>query len=315
MSTLIEKPQRLARARQSTREKRGGQQRRIAFFGLLFVTPAVLYVLIFNIVPVIYAFYLSFTNYSPLDRAGPRWQGLTEYGDVLSSPQFWNALRVTLQYTLEVVPAAVVLAIGLALLANRSLPGIGLLRTFFYLPRIVSLTAVSLVWLWLYSDRGFFNSLGSTFGMGAIPWLSSPALAIHSLAAMRVWKALGGNMVLFLAGLQGIPAELYEAASIDGAGRWHKFSHVTLPGLRPVIVYVTTINLIYILQSFSEIYIMTAGGPLESTTTVNVLIYNQAFQYNQLGQASATAFLLFAVIFVFAYFNIRLISARRSVRS
>jgi ABC-type sugar transport system permease subunit len=117
-------------------------------------------------------------------------------------------------------------------------------------------------------------------------------------------------MVFFLAGLQSIPGELYEAAKIDGAGSWSLFRHVTLPGLRPVLVYVATVNLIYIFQSFSEIYIMTAGGPVESTTTVNMLIYNQAFQYNQLGLASATAFLLFAVIFAFAFFNIRLISRR-----
>jgi ABC-type sugar transport system permease subunit len=131
---------------------------------------------------------------------------------------------------------------------------------------------------------------------------------------MRVWKALGGNMVLFLAGLQNIPVELYEAARIDGANGWNLFRYITLPGLRPVAIYVVTTNIIYLFQSFSEIYILTNGGPLESTTTVNMLIYREAFQYNRMGQACAIAFLLFAVIFAFAYFNLRLMSGRGGKR-
>ncbi|HTK08701.1 MAG TPA: sugar ABC transporter permease [Ktedonobacteraceae bacterium] len=287
-------------------------QRHIALTGMIFVAPAVIYVLIFNIFPVIYAFYLSFTNYNPLDRQGPQLQGLDNYRAILASDQFWNALRVTTLYTIEVLPPSIILAIALALLANKPLRGIGLFRAMFYLPRIVSLAAVSLIWLWLYSDHGILSYLASFFGGGVIGWLTSPALALSAVAVMRIWKSLGGNMVLFLAALQGIPQDLYEAAAIDGAGRWAKTLHVTLPGLRPMIVYVTTINIVYLFQSFSELYIMTQGGPVESTTTVNILIYNQAFQYNQLGQASATAFLLFAVIFIFAFFNIRLISARRT---
>lgn len=288
-------------------------QRHIALTGMIFVAPAVLYVLVFNIFPVIYAFYLSFTDYSPLDRQGPHLQGLDNYRTILTSDQFWNALRVTILYTVEVLPPSIILAIGLALLANKPLRGIGLLRALFYLPRIVSLAAVSLIWLWLYSDHGIINYIVGLFGIGSLSWLNSPSMALFAVAVMRVWKALGGNMVLFLAGLQGIPQDLYEAAAIDGAGWWGKFLHVTLPGLRNMIVYVTTVNIVYLFQSFSELYIMTQGGPVESTTTVNMLIYDQAFQYNQLGQASATAFLLFAVIFVFAFFNIRLISARRRV--
>ncbi|GHO92873.1 sugar ABC transporter permease [Reticulibacter mediterranei] len=286
------------------------QEQHIALAGIAFITPAALYVLIFNIFPVLYAFYLSFTDYNPINRNGPQFYGLSGYQTLLTSQQFWNALWVTVQYTLEVVPPAVVLAMGMAVLVNARLRGITFFRALFYLPRIVSLTAVSLIWLWLYSNNGFFNYLLSLIGKGGVAWLTSPAIALHALAVMRIWKALGGNMVFFLAGLQSIPGELYEAAKIDGAGSWSLFRHVTLPGLRPVLVYVATVNLIYIFQSFSEIYIMTAGGPVESTTTVNMLIYNQAFQYNQLGLASATAFLLFAVIFAFAFFNIRLISRR-----
>jgi ABC-type sugar transport systems, permease components len=301
-----------ARPVSPTTKRRGAIQKRIALTGMIFAAPAVLYVLVFNVFPVIYAFYLSFTNYSPIARQGPQIQGLDSYRTVLASGQFWNAMGVTIQYTLEVVPPSIILAIALALLANRPLRGIGLFRAMVYLPRIVSLTAASLVWLWLYSDQGLFNYLVSLLGIDKIEWLNSPALALHAVAVMRIWKALGGNMVLFLAGLQVIPGDLYEAAAIDGANKWAKFFYVTLPGLRPVMAYVTTVNIIYLFQSFSEIYIMTQGGPTESTTTVNMLIYRQAFQYNQLGQASATAFLLFAVIFIFAIFNIRLVSARRT---
>ncbi|HEY4387738.1 MAG TPA: sugar ABC transporter permease, partial [Ktedonobacteraceae bacterium] len=134
-------------------------QRHIALTGMIFVAPAVIYVLIFNIFPVIYAFYLSFTNYNPLDRQGPQLQGLDNYRAILASDQFWNALRVTTLYTVEVLPSSIILAIGLALLANKPLRGIGLFRAMFYLPRIVSLAAVSLIWLWLYSDHGILSYL------------------------------------------------------------------------------------------------------------------------------------------------------------
>ncbi|HTK09482.1 MAG TPA: sugar ABC transporter permease [Ktedonobacteraceae bacterium] len=285
-------------------------QKRIMVAGVIFIAPATLYTLIFQIFPVIYALYLSFTNASSSNVQGSQFQGLEGYREVLLSPEFWNALRVTVQYTIEVVPLAMAFSLGLALLANRRMRGITFFRAAFYLPNIISLTAVSLVWMWLYSNDGFFNYVGSLVGLEHIRWLSSPAIALHALVGMRVWKALGGNMVLFLAGLQGIPEELYEAASIDGAGSWARFCHVTLPGLQPVIVYVATADLIYLAQSFSEVYIMTSGGPIDSTTTMNLLIYNQAFQYNQIGQASAMAFLLFIVIFAFAFFNVRVMTRR-----
>jgi ABC-type sugar transport system permease subunit len=304
----------VATSRRFTAQRGSKLHRKIALAGFLFVLPASLYIFIFNVIPLIYAFYLSLTSYDPLDRGGPKWHGLEGYGEVLGSDQFWSALRITAQYTFEIIPLAIIFALGLALLANRRIPGIGLLRGIFYLPRIVSLTAVSLIWLWLYSRDGLFNYIGTFFGGGDTPWLTAPDLAIHSLVIMRVWKALGGNMVLFLAGLQNIPVELYEAARIDGANGWNLFRYITMPGLRPVAIYVITTNIIYLFQSFSEIYVLTNGGPLESTMTVNMLIYREAFQYNQMGQACVIAFLLFAVIFAFAYVNLRLMSGRGGKR-
>ncbi len=276
--------------------------------GMLMFAPAALYLLFVELVPIGYAFYLSLTNYNPLSRGGPVFQGLANYQAMLSSPEFWSAFRVTVQYVLEVVPAVCVLALGLALLMNRPLPGIGLFRAVFYLPRVVPLATVSLVWLWMYSRDGFLNYLGSFIGFGDVPWLSSPDMALHSLAAMLVWKALGGNMILFLAGLQTISRDLYEAARIDGAGAWSRFVHVTLPGIRPVLLYVGVMNIIYLFQSFTEIYLLTGGGPVQSTTTIEMLIYKQAFSEGAMGRASATSFLLFATILAFVMLALRLSS-------
>ncbi|MGN6243904.1 MAG: carbohydrate ABC transporter permease [Motilibacteraceae bacterium] len=273
--------------------------------GLAFVAPAVAYMVVTHLYPMLYGFWLSFTSYSPLDRGAPTFVGVQNYRSLAHSSDFLHSIRVTVQFVAEVLPFAVVIALGLAILANGKVRGIGIWRAGLFLPRIVPLTAVSLVWLWLYSPEGWFNSLLGHVGLAPHSWLLDEGTALHAVAVMRVWKALGGNMVLFLAGLQAIPATLYEAATIDGAGAWARFRHVTLPGLRPVMVYVVTVNIVYLAQSFAEIFILTGGGPLGSTTTTNYLIYQQAFQNNQFGSASAMAFVLFALIFAFSLVSLR----------
>ncbi|MEU4831990.1 sugar ABC transporter permease [Streptosporangium sp. NPDC023615] len=297
------------RGLRGTRGTRGtsgrGPTGRRRLVGLVFTAPVLVYLAVFQLFPVLYGFYLSFTSYSPLDRGAPRPVGVGNYTALLGSADFLKSLRVTVQFVAEVLPFAVGIALGLALLANRRIPGIGLLRAGLFLPRIVPLTAVSLVWLWMYSPDGWFNDLAASLGLAPRDWLLDEDSALHSVAVMRVWKALGGNMVLFLAGLQAIPGVLYEAAKMDGAGAWARFRHVTLPGLRPVMVYVVTINIVYLSQSFAEIFILTGGGPLGSTTTTNYLIYQEAFQNNRFGSASAMAFVLFAAIFAFALVAMR----------
>ncbi|PCC30860.1 carbohydrate ABC transporter permease [Brachybacterium alimentarium] len=264
--------------------------------GMLLVAPAALYVLVFQIVPVVYGLILSFTEYTPLQRGAPTFVGLQNYAALVGDADFRGALWVTARYTLQVLPVTIAIALVLALLANRSFRGVGIFRSALYVPHIVSLTAVSMIWLWMYSQNGLINDILGTFNLSPQHWLNEPSSALNGVSVMRIWKALGSNMVLLLAGLQTIPKNLYEAASIDGAGRWHLFRHVTLPGLRPMLIYVIATDIIYLSQSFAEIFVLTSGGPLRSTTTVNYLIYTEAFEYSNMGSASAMAFVLFAFI-------------------
>ncbi|MDR7382331.1 carbohydrate ABC transporter permease [Promicromonospora iranensis] len=263
---------------------------------MLFVLPALLYVGIFHLVPVVYGLVLSFTDYDPLSRTSPDVVGFDNYVAIFSDAAFRDSLLVTGRYVLMVLPVTVALALGLALLVNRPFPGVGLVRSALYVPHIVALTAVSMVWLWMYSSNGLINEVLGWFQLPAQSWLYDEDTALPAVAAMRVWKALGSNMVLLLAGLQSIPKELYEAARVDGARRWQLFRHITLPGLRPILVYVVAMDIIFLAQGFAEIFVLTGGGPLGSTTTTNYLIYTEAFQYNRMGSASAMAFVLFAFI-------------------
>lgn len=276
--------------------RRGPIGRSTARAGMLLVAPAALYVAIFQIVPVVYGLILSFTEYTPLQRGAPTFVGLKNYLALLGDSDFLGALWVTARYTLQVLPPTVAIALVLAMLANRPFRGVGIFRSALYVPHIVSLTAVSMVWLWMYSQNGLFNEILGLLDISPQRWLNEPTSALNGVSAMRIWKALGSNMVLLLAGLQTIPRTLYEAASIDGAGAWHRFRHVTLPGLRPMLVYVIATDIIYLSQSFAEIFVLTSGGPLKSTTTVNYLIYTEAFERSNMGSASAMAFVLFAFI-------------------
>jgi multiple sugar transport system permease protein len=286
--------------------------KRTSTIGMLFVLPAALYVLVFQFAPVMSGLYLSFTRYSPLRRSGPRLIGLDNYANLVADADFRHALVVTGGYVLMVLPTTVAVALLLAVLVSRPFRGVGAFRSALYLPHIVSLTAVSLVWLWIYSPNGLVNEFFAAVGLPDQAWLLSASAALPAAAAMRVWKALGSNMVLLLAGLHGIPAALYEAAKVDGAGRWAQFRHVTLPGLRPMLVYVVTMDIIFLAQGFAEIFVLTQGGPLGSTTTVNYLIYTEAFQYNNFGSASAMAFVLFALIIAFSAISVRALLRRNT---
>lgn len=284
----------------------------IRMTGWLFVAPAAVYVGVFHLFPVLYGLVLSFTDYSPISRATPDFLGLDNYAAIFADPEFLNALRVTGTYVLMVLPPLVIGGLLLAILINRPFFGVGFVRAALYIPYIISLTAVSLIWLWMYSQSGFFNQFLDAFGLPEQRWLLESTTALPAAAAMRIWTALGSNMVLLLAGLQSVQKELYEAAHMDGAGRWGQFLHVTLPGIRPVLTFVVAMDIIWIAQGFAEVFVLTRGGPLGSTTTVNYLIWTEAFQYNQMGSASAMAFVLFACIMVFALITVRSMSGRSS---
>jgi ABC-type sugar transport system permease subunit len=290
------------------RRGRGGRSTRGAGWAL--VTPAVVALLLVTIIPIGYGFYLSLTSYNPVERGGPRFHGLRGYAEVLTSESFWNAVFVTLKYAAGTVVIAVPVALALAMLVNGRFPGVGLFRAVLYLPRVVPLVAVSMIWLWLYSHDGLFNHLLQTVGLPRVAFLTDQDTALLSLILMRAWKALGGGMIIFLAGLQAIPSSLLEAAAVDGCGKWRQFRHVTLPLLVPITTYVVVVDLIYLAQSFPEVYILTGGGPLSSTTVVNMLVYTEAFEHYRLGNASAMAFLLFCLIFALAYLNIKVLSRR-----
>lgn len=285
-----------------------GRQR---LFGILFVLPATIYVLTFQLGPVLYGLVLSFAQYSPLDRGGPEFIGIGNYRTIIADPEFGKAMLVTLRYVLQVLPATVIIAMFLAVVANRSFRGVGFFRTGLYIPHVISLTAVSMIWLWIYSDTGLINSVLGWFGLGPQSWLTNADSALNAVTVMRVWKALGSNMVLLLAGLQAVPRDLYEAARMDGAGVLNQFRYVTLPGIRPMLTYVVAMDVIYLAQGFTEIFVLTQGGPLGSTTTVNYLIYTEAFQYNEMGSASAMAFVLFAFIAALSLIAIRTTQGRK----
>lgn len=272
--------------------------------GLLFVAPVVAYVLVIHFIPIASSLYLSFTDYNVLSR--PKWVGIANYVKLLFDDSlFWTAMRNTAQYSLEVLPLNIAISLGLALLVNRATRGIVIFRTLFYLPVVTSIIAVSMIWLWLYQPQsGLINLLLGKLGIGPIDWLGTPGLALHSLVIMRVWKGVGWNMVIYLAGLQGIPQYLYEAAEIDGASGISKLRYITWPLLKPVTYYIIVMGLISTFQTFGEVYAMTSGGPLDSTTTVAFLIYQRAFQYYEMGEASAVAFLLFLVILGLSLANI-----------
>ena len=269
-----------------------------------FFVPGLAYLTLTQVAPALYALYLSFTHYDPAQRGAPDWIGLQNYLQLLSDPAFRRALLITAQFAAEVLPLNIILAVGLALLLNAASRRLSALRTAFILPSVVSAVAVSLLWLWLYQPTfGLLNQALAAIGQSPLPWLSDPAWALHSLVIMRVWRGVGWNAVIYLAALQTIPQEVKEAARVDGAGRWQSFRHVTWPLLTPVTVYVIVTGLISTFQTFAEPYVMTKGGPLEATTTVGLLIYKQAFEYGELGLASASSFVLLIVIFSLALLN------------
>jgi len=289
--------------------KTSSYQRRLQRVALLFISPVILYTVIFRFAPMFASLYLSFTRYNVLQPAV--WVGLQNYVRIFQSDLFWTALRNTALYSIEVLPLNIAVSFGLALLVNQKVRGVAFFRTLFYLPVVTSIVAVSMIWMWLYDyNLGLINLLLEYVGLGPFDWLGDPRLALHSLVIMRVWKGVGWNMVIYLAALQEIPAELYEAASIDGANSWQRMLKVTWPLLRPVTFYITVMGIISTFQTFGEIYAMTKGGPLNSTTTVGYLIYQQAFDQFQMGQASATSFVLLGIILALTVVNNKVSGSR-----
>lgn len=270
------------------------------------MVPSIIFYLTFLGIPMVYAFYVSFHKWPVA--AAPTFVGINNYIKTLTNdPLFYTALRNTFYYTAVTVPAGMVLAMGLAILINGIIEQLrGIFRTVYFIPVVTSLVACAFIWKWLYQPMfGLFSQILATIGLPKLMWLQSTSLAMPSIMLMSMWKGVGFTIILFLAGLQGIPQVFYEAAWIDGAGRWQLLTKITIPLLRPTIVFVLVIGTIYGFQVFTEMYLMTAGGPLHTTRTIVLHLYERAFDYFQMGRATATAFILFLIIIVFTYVQLR----------
>jgi multiple sugar transport system permease protein len=271
-------------------------RRREALTFYLFILPWVIGFVLFTAGPLLLSFYTSLTRWDLL--TDPVWLGLGNYSHMGADPLFWQSLRVTTIYTLIYVPLDLVGGLLLALLVRPQIRGIGLFRTVFYLPSVLAGVAFVVVWMWMLEPRGgLVNLLLGQMGMAGPRWLLDPDWALPSLILMSFW-GWGRAMVIFLAGLQTIPAELYEAAAIDGAGGWTQLRRITLPLLTPTIFFNLLLSLISTFQTFTSAFVATDGGPLDATLFFVLYIYRQAFQFFKMGYASAMAWVLFAIVLI-----------------
>jgi len=271
----------------------------------LYLLPTLIGLVLFTAGAVGASFLVSFARWDLI--SSPQWVWLDNYGDLLQSGLFWKVFWNTLYFALLAVPLSLVCSLALALLVNARVRGMVFFRTAYFLPVVSSMIAVALVWSWLLSpDYGLLNYLLRTgFDIRGPQWLDSTVWALPAMVLVTVWKGLGYSMVIFLAGLQGIPEDLYHAATIDGAGRWRRFRHITLPMLSPTTFFVLVITLINSFQVFEQTYVLTKGGPANATLTLSYYVYQNAFQFFQMGKASALAYVLFALIFVVTLLQFR----------
>ncbi|MGH2413969.1 MAG: carbohydrate ABC transporter permease [Microcystaceae cyanobacterium] len=273
----------------------------------LFLLPAIIILGLTVFWPAIQAFSLSFTRYEYDLTQAPQWIGFANFKRLWVDPVFWQALGNTFLYLVGVVPILVIAPLGLAILVNQKLQGMHWFRTSFYTPVVISMVVAGIAWKALYSSNGLFNQFLKTLGFTAgIPWLTSPQLAIWSVMVVTIWKGLGYYMVIYLAGLQSITPELYEAASIDGSDGWVKHRDITLPLMRPYLFLVAVISAISATKVFEEVYIMTQGGPRNRSKTVVYYIYERAFKDLEINYACTIGLILFLIILVLSILNLKL---------
>jgi multiple sugar transport system permease protein len=277
----------------------------------LFLAPALLLIFVFFFLPVLASLVLSLTDFDIYAIANPpttRFVGLANYNKLLHAPEFWQALRNTFYFALVGGPLTIAVSLAAALLLNARLIRFkSFFRTIYFMPFVTTLVAVAIVWRYLYHTRyGLLNYGLGHFGIGPIDWLGNPRWAMPAIILMAVWKSFGYNMLIFIAGLQAIPQDLYDAAEIDGAGPVRRFFAVTLPLLGPTLLFVGVITMIGYFQLFAEPYVMTSGGPLRSTTSVVLLMYEEGFRWWRMGYAAAIAFVLFVVILIATLIQFRL---------
>jgi len=276
-----------------------------------FVAPALLVIGVFFLFPVLAALLMSLTDfdlYAVADPGNLRLIGLRNYARLLETPLFWQALGNTLYFVLVGAPLSICVSVGAALLLHARLARFrGFFRTALFAPVVTTVVAVAVIWRYLFNTRhGMLNYALGSLGIRPIDWLGDPHWAMPAIIVFAVWKNFGYNMIIFLAGLQNIPEELYEAARIDGASTGRQFRHVTLPMLAPLVLLVSILTTAGYFQLFAEPYVMTQGGPLQSTVSVLYLMYEEGFKFWNLGSASAVAFVLFVLIFAVTLIQLRL---------
>jgi len=276
----------------------------------LFLLPAIACLLLIAFVPTAQAIYFSFTNFDLIGTA--QWIGWRNYAELLRDQTFRQVLSNTLIYLGCAVPLLVTIPLGLAILVNQKLRGVAFFRMVYYLPVIVSVVVSSIAWKWVYAEHGVLNGLAQWFSGQNIPWLTDPRLAIYAVVAVIVWRGLGYYMVIYLAGLQAIPQDLYEAGAIDGCDGWRKHWDITIPLMRPYIVLVAVISGIAAMKIFEEVYIMTKGDPANSTKTAVYYLYEQGFTNLQMGYASAIGVILFLAIMLISLITVRFITPASS---
>jgi len=302
--------------------------------GFLYLTPALIILLVFRIIPILFSVRISFYDWG---MAGARqFLGLANYLHVLQDPVFWQSLLNTFWYAVFTVPIMIALSLFLAILLNQKIKALGIYRTIYYLPVVTSIVAVSIVWKWLFNpERGLLNYILSFIHVSPIRWLedprgiftlifnpmgihlpsvlNGPSVALCSVILMSIWKGIGYNIVIFLAGLQNIPTAYYEAAKIDGAGRFRLFRNVTWPLLTPTTFYILVMSTITAFEAFAQVWIMTgppAGGPLGTTKVVMYYFYEQSFELWRLGYGAAIAFFAFLIILALTIFQRQFLEKR-----
>ncbi len=283
--------------------------RRNRRLGLLFTAPWLIGFAIFTIYPFAASIVLSFTQYSVL--SPPKFIGWSNYLDLFRDPLFWTSMYNTFYFAAFSVPLGAIIGVLLALLLNQDVKGLPVYRTVYYLPSIVPVVASAIVWMWLLNPYyGIINAILERFGIPGPGWIADPAWSKPALIIMSLW-GVGNSTLIYLAGLQDVPVSLYESADLDGAQAWHKTIYITIPMITPTILFNVVMGLINAFQYFTQAYIMTNGGPADSTLFYSLYLYNNSFRYFKMGYASAQAWLLFIIIMFFTLLLLR--SARHWV--
>ena len=281
------------------KKKRSGRKRDERVAAYIFVAPAVILLIAFLVVPMIYTVYFSGFKYQIMRPDAMKFIGFENYQKLFSDKNFWLALKNTVYFTVIVVPCQCVLALALALLVSKKFRGVAVFRTMYFAPQLTSMVVISVLWSVLYNanpNTGLINSILVSLGMSPIKFLSDASTAMNSIIFMSAWQGAGYQMMIFLAGLQGIPRDQYEAASVDGATKFKQFLYITIPGLKGTIKYVIMITMIQAMKLFTQPYIMTQGGPKNSTKTLVYYIYTQGFQKGNFGYACSIAAVFFVIV-------------------